>query len=57
MKQLASRGVIVWHDYGMIPEVSNVVDRFAHEIPAMKVYALEGTRLAIGVTGNGRDAA
>lgn len=50
IKQLAPGGVIVWHDYGMIADVSNVVDQVAHENTAMRVYALEGTRLAIGLT-------
>jgi predicted O-methyltransferase YrrM len=50
INHLAPRGVIVWHDYGMITAVSNVVDRLASEITRMKVYALEGTRLAIGLT-------
>ena len=31
MNHLAPGGVIVWHDYGMIPAVSNVVDQLAHE--------------------------
>ena len=47
---LAPGGVIVWHDYGMIPEVSGVVDQFAREATTMKVHALEGTRLAIALT-------
>jgi predicted O-methyltransferase YrrM len=51
MKHLKPAGVIVWHDYGMIPEVSRVVDEFAAETTGVKVYALEGTRLAIGLTG------
>jgi predicted O-methyltransferase YrrM len=50
MKHLAPGGVIVWHDYGMIPEVSKVVDRLAREVTSLKMYALEGTRLAIGLT-------
>jgi predicted O-methyltransferase YrrM len=50
LKQLAPGGVIVWHDYGMIPDVSTVVDQFAREGAPMKVYALEGTRLAVGLT-------
>ena len=49
MKHLAPGGVILWHDYGMIPEVSTVVDRLARETTTMKVYALEGTRLAVGL--------
>ena len=50
INHLAPRGVIVWHDYGMLTAVSNVVDRLASEITRMRVYALEGTRLAIGLT-------
>jgi predicted O-methyltransferase YrrM len=50
MDHLAPGGVIVWHDYGMIAEVSNVVDQVARETTTMRVYALEGTRLAIGIT-------
>jgi predicted O-methyltransferase YrrM len=50
MKHLAPGGMIVWHDYAMIRAVSDVVDAFAREYHAMKMYALEGTRLAIGLT-------
>lgn len=49
LKQLAEEGVIVWHDYGMITEVSSVVDEFARENPTREVYAVEGTRLAIAM--------
>jgi predicted O-methyltransferase YrrM len=49
LQQLASGGIIVWHDYGMISDVSKVVDRFARELSQMKFAALEGTRLAIGI--------
>jgi predicted O-methyltransferase YrrM len=50
VKHLAPGGIILWHDYGMIPAVSHVVDAFAKETSAMKVYVLEGTRFAIGLT-------
>jgi predicted O-methyltransferase YrrM len=50
LKVLTARGAIVWHDYGMIPEVSNVVDRIAREVTGLKVRALEGTRLAVALT-------
>jgi predicted O-methyltransferase YrrM len=50
IKHLAPGGVILWHDYGMIAAVSNVVDRLARETTSMKAYVLEGTRLAIGLT-------
>jgi len=36
-------GLIVWHDYGMLKDVSRVVDETARRI---KVRALRGTRLA-----------
>jgi predicted O-methyltransferase YrrM len=47
MQHLKPRGVIVWHDYGMIPEVSQVIDRFARDVDSMQTTAIEGTRLAI----------
>ena len=50
IEQLAAGGVIVWHDYGMILEVSDVVDQFARERTGMRAYAIEGTRLAVGLT-------
>jgi predicted O-methyltransferase YrrM len=50
LEHLAPGGAIVWHDYGMILEVSRVVDRLAREGTRLKVYALEGTRLAVGLT-------
>jgi len=49
MEQLGPGGVIVWHDYGMIPGVSKVVDRIAEETPNMRMVALEGTRLAVAL--------
>jgi predicted O-methyltransferase YrrM len=51
LKHLKPGGAIVWHDYGMIPEVSGVVDRFARDVTTMRVCAIEGTRLAIAVSG------
>lgn len=50
MRVLRPGGVIAWHDYGMIPDVSRAVDRIAAENPRMKICVLEGTRLAIGLT-------
>jgi predicted O-methyltransferase YrrM len=49
LRQLADGGAIVWHDYGMIADVSVAVDEFAREAAGIKSYALEGTRLAIGL--------
>ena len=40
-------GVLVWHDYGMMPEVSNAVDEIAHT-RTIKISAIQGTRLAVG---------
>ena len=50
IRHLIPGGAIVWHDYGMISAVSNVVDRLARETTTMTVFAIEGTRLAIGLT-------
>jgi predicted O-methyltransferase YrrM len=53
LKVLAPGGIIVWHDYGMVLNVSVVVDRFARELGNMKFAALEGTRLAIAIRNAG----
>lgn len=45
LKHLKSGGLLIWHDYGMIKDVSQVVDETAERI---KVNAIQGTRLAIG---------
>jgi predicted O-methyltransferase YrrM len=50
LRHLAPRGIIIWHDYGMIAEVSTAVDRFVQEVVDLRAFALEGTRLAIGLT-------
>jgi predicted O-methyltransferase YrrM len=50
LEHLAPGGVIVWHDYGMIADVSSVVDQVARSTPGMRAYVLEGTRLAVGLT-------
>lgn len=48
LTQLTSTGIIVWHDYGEIPDVSNVVDVLVKETPNLSVCVIEGTRLAVG---------
>jgi predicted O-methyltransferase YrrM len=53
LRQLADGGAIVWHDYAMIPEVSKVVDSLAREVRHLRIYALEGTRLAVGLRSDG----
>ena len=49
LTHLQTGGAIVWHDYGMVEDVSRVVDQVAQTTPAFEVYAIEGTRLAVGV--------
>jgi hypothetical protein len=43
-KHLAPDGVIVWHDYGMIKDVSRLVDEVAKK---HNVFSLRGTRIAV----------
>jgi predicted O-methyltransferase YrrM len=50
LRQLAAGGIVVWHDYGMIPAVSLVVDEFAREHPSLRIHAIEGTRLAVALS-------
>jgi len=49
LKHLRAGGAIVWHDYACLADVSRVVDRIARARPELKVAAIEGTRLALGV--------
>jgi len=46
MKYLRSGGILVWHDYGMIEDVSKVVDDTAERL---KVTAIRGSTLAVGI--------
>ena len=46
LRFLKPGGIIAWHDYGMIEDVSKVVDETAKKI---KVKIIRGTRLAVGV--------
>jgi hypothetical protein len=39
-------GVIIWHDYGMIEDVSKAVDEF---LGKHRIYRISGTRLAVSV--------
>jgi hypothetical protein len=48
LKHIRPGGVIVWHDYGDIKDVSRVVDETARRIT---VRVIRGTRLAVGWTG------
>jgi len=52
LSQLSPGGTVIWHDYGMIDEVSDVVDAFVRENPRLKASAVEGTRLAIAVAAD-----
>jgi predicted O-methyltransferase YrrM len=47
IRYLKSGGLIIWHDYGYLKDVSKVVDETADKI---KVEAIQGTRLAVGFT-------
>jgi predicted O-methyltransferase YrrM len=48
IRNIRPGGVIVWHDYGDIKDVSTVVDEFAR---SMTVRVVRGTRLAVGWQG------
>lgn len=49
LRHLRTGGAVVWHDYGMIKDVSDTVDAYAHRFP---IHAISGTRLAVGFPGN-----
>jgi predicted O-methyltransferase YrrM len=49
LKHLRPGGLVIWHDYGYVKDVSDVVDRTAGKI---KVCAIAGTRLAVGFMGS-----
>ncbi len=42
-------GVILWHDYGMIEDVSTVVDELSQDL---EICCLQGTRLAAHIVGS-----
>lgn len=44
LDNLASGGCILWHDYGMIEDVSRAVDEIGDRIP---LHAIRGTRFAV----------
>lgn len=48
LQNLRPGGIVVWHDYGDIKDVSQVVDETSRRIP---VVAIRGTRLAVGWNG------
>lgn len=43
---LSSSGVIIWHDYGMIKDVSDAVDTFQDKL---EIKVITGTRVAVGL--------
>jgi predicted O-methyltransferase YrrM len=45
LRVLRPGGAIVWHDYGMLEDVSRAVDECSRRI---KARAIQGTRLAVG---------
>lgn len=44
-RHLSLEGVIVWHDYGMVKDISDVVDNYRDK---MDIKVIAGTRLAVG---------
>jgi predicted O-methyltransferase YrrM len=50
LRHLRPGGIVVWHDYGYFKDVSDYVDEVAER---MNVYAIGGTRLAIGLVDGG----
>ncbi len=48
LKHVSPGGLVIWHDYGSIKDVSDVVDETSSK---MRVCALVGTRLAVGFQG------
>jgi predicted O-methyltransferase YrrM len=48
LKYVGLGGLVIWHDYGYVKDVSDVVDETAAKI---RVSAIAGTRLAIGFQG------
>jgi predicted O-methyltransferase YrrM len=49
LRVLRPGGIIVWHDYGMIKDVSRAVDETSKKL---QIYAISGTRLAVGLLKN-----
>lgn len=45
IKHLTTGGVIVWHDYGIMRDVSRAVDSFSKQLD---IKTISGTRLAVG---------
>jgi predicted O-methyltransferase YrrM len=48
LANIRAGGIIVWHDYGDMKDVSRVVDETARDVTA---FAIRGTRLAVGWRG------
>lgn len=46
LRHLRPGGVIAWHDYGMIEDVSRAVDEYGE---TMEIRVIRGTRVAIGI--------
>jgi predicted O-methyltransferase YrrM len=56
LRNLATPGAVVWHDYGLYQDVSAAVDGVAREFGHLRVFAVQHTRLAVGLrlaTGEG----
>jgi predicted O-methyltransferase YrrM len=46
LRQLTAAGIIIWHDYGTIEDVSRAVDQFADRL---RIAAIRSTSLAVGL--------
>jgi predicted O-methyltransferase YrrM len=49
LRNLATPGVVVWHDYGLYRDVSAAVDSVAGSSEDLRVVAIRDTRLAVGL--------
>jgi predicted O-methyltransferase YrrM len=47
-------GVIVWHDYGVWPDVARALDEFQAQHPELKLVHIRGTSLAVSIRAGSR---
>jgi hypothetical protein len=45
-------GVIVWHDYGVWPDVAEVIDKISVDRPELNIVNIRNTSLAVSLSGN-----
>jgi predicted O-methyltransferase YrrM len=49
LEVMAPGGIVIWHDYAMMASVSRAVDEMQDTGVFNDIFAIEGTRLAVGV--------